>query len=99
MRNTRSTRMPAPEAVQAAESPGVSGQLTVPVLANKLIPVCRIAAAVSNAAEPGRPGVSLRGNASFHRSQMLHDAEPSAFTAFGRLAVPPLDSASDMLSK
>ena len=54
----------------SAESAGMSKRLASPVDFAELMPVLIEAAQVSKAAVPGRPGVSLIGNASLMKRQM-----------------------------
>src|SRR5512141_2400430 len=70
MRNTKSTRTPAPAAVIRVESPGMSKRVALPVDCARLMPVWVRMVVVSNAAVPGRPGVSLNGKASLYHCQM-----------------------------
>src|SRR5512141_1312390 len=99
MRNTKSTRTPAPAAVIRVESPGMSKRVALPVDCARLMPVWVRMVVVSNAAVPGRPGVSLNGKASLYHCQMSTEALPTAAALFVASGGPASTKASDTLSK
>src|SRR5512143_3455036 len=74
MRKIMSTRVNSPGALGAAmytESAGTSKRNRLVVVCAAFRPVRISADVVSNAAVPGRPGVSLNGNVSLKKSQMF----------------------------